>query len=198
MAAAMKRCLLVSVLFLLIAAPVVGQATYTLVESSKVWVDGTSNRDDWTVYAESIEGQVALEAVPDSGLPVIQEATFSVLKRQLKSRKSSIMDRLMHKTLKATQNNAITFVLAAAEVTPLEDGMFSIAATGDLTLAGESKPIELTLHGTITEDGVLQLTGTYPMLLSNHGMEPPTALYGALRTGDEVVVNFDVHYAISQ
>ena len=41
-------------------------------------------------------------------------------------------------------------------------------------------------------DGHVRFTGQHPMLMSDFGMDPPSAMFGQLRTADEVVVHFDL------
>jgi hypothetical protein len=79
-----------------------GHRSELLVES-RVWVDGTSNREDWTVDATELRGYVVLE--PAGASWAIREGRFTVTARRMISKHGVIMDRLMHGALRA---NAMT------------------------------------------------------------------------------------------
>ena len=62
----------------------------------------------------------------------------------------------------------------------------TLAVTGDLTLAGETRPIafDLSLAGG-------RVTGAAVVTQTEWGMKPYTALFGALKVADEVRVEID-------
>ena len=41
-------------------------------------------------------------------------------------------------------------------------------------------------------DGQYQVSGAYPMKMTDFGIEPPTALLGTMTTGDDVTINFNL------
>lgn len=182
-----------SALFLLAAFATADQAvaqdevTLTLTPESKLWVEGTSNKNDWTVHAGQLEGTVALRGDNVSRVEV------NVASGKIVSNRSTIMDRLMHGALKSSEHPTISFVLEeAAAGSPGADGSFTMDTRGKLTLAGETRDIEMKVTGQRMDDGKVRFTGTYPLTMSDYGIDPPTAMFGALRTGDDVVVHFDV------
>ncbi|MEM1125849.1 MAG: YceI family protein [Bacteroidota bacterium] len=165
--------------------------THQLTEDSRLWIDGTSNRDDWTVYATSMDGAFTLTVAEDQ--VTVQEARLVVAAPQIVSQKSTIMDRLMHETLQVDTHTEVIYALSAIEPAPANEGSdFGLATTGQLTLAGTTQDIAFVMQGERLEDGRIRFQGSYPLLLTDYGMTPPSAMFGALRTGDEVVVNFDV------
>lgn len=58
---------------------------------------------------------------------------------------------------------------------------------GDLTLMGNTSPVDFTL--TVDDDG--KLTGSATVTQSNHKIKPYSALFGALKVVDEVEVVID-------
>lgn len=68
----------------------------------------------------------------------------------------------------------------------------SITVKGDLTIAGVTKPAEITAGYTFSGN-TLTITGSHQLLMSNFGIKPPTAMMGSLKTGDEVTVEFDLN-----
>ncbi len=41
-------------------------------------------------------------------------------------------------------------------------------------------------------DGTVKATGMVPIKMTDYGIKPPTAIFGRLKTGDEVKVNFEL------
>ena len=167
-------------------------ASYTIQSDSKLWIDGTSNKNDWTVTATEVSGFVMKDAGGSIENPGIQKTEIVVPSAKILSRKSSIMDRLMKKSLKVQQHAEITYALTHAEVEATTETGYTLKAMGELTLAGVTNEITMNVEGEELEDGQIRFKGSHSMLMSDYNIERPTAMYGALRTGDEVVVHFDL------
>src|SRR5690554_7280057 len=67
----------------------------------------------------------------------------------------------------------------------------SDVCSSDLTLAGVTRQIQMDVNVEETSEGI-RYTGSVPLKMSDFEIRPPTAMFGALRTGDEVTVGFDV------
>ena len=80
-------------------------------------------------------------------------------------------------------NGSITFTSTSVEV---QDS--SVKAVGELSIAGQSRPVTLDL--TATSDG--RLTGHMTVAQSDFGIKPYSAMMGALKVKDEVEINLDV------
>ena len=66
-----------------------------------------------------------------------------------------------------------------------------LSTNGNLTLAGVTRQIQMDVNVEETSEGI-RYTGSVPLKMSDFEIRPPTAMFGALRTGDEVTVGFDV------
>lgn len=161
--------------------------SYALLPESEVWVDGTSNKSDWTVYATEIDATASFDE--ESGVPTTLQITMP--SKAVKSNESTIMDRLMHEALKVSEHPTITYELVDA--VPNGDGS-ALTTTGNLTLAGVTKEIEMDVAVEETDNG-RRYTGTAPLKMSDFDMKPPVAMFGALRTANDVTVGFDVFFA---
>lgn len=184
-----SRSLLLAALALVLAAAPAQAQSVSFLPDSKLWIEGTSNKSDWTVEATELKGKVTLggEASDVEAVEVIVPAAKIVGGR------STIMDRLMHKTLQVTEHPEITFLLTSAESTAEADGDgFALQTKGKLTIAGVTKNIQMRVKGTPAANGTVRYTGSHKLLLTDYDMTPPTAMFGALHTGDEVTVHFDV------
>jgi len=80
-------------------------------------------------------------------------------------------------------NGSITFTSTSVEVQDM-----SVKAVGELSIAGQSRPVTLDL--TATPDG--RLTGSMTVTQSDFGIKPFSAMMGALKVKDYVEVNLDV------
>lgn len=162
--------------------------TLALTPESSIWIDGTSNQSDWTVYAKEMTGGVRMG---ETGTP--DSLALTVVSRQVKSDKSTIMDRKIADALKAREHANIAYRLTGAAVSEGDASM--LLAQGSLTIAGVTKDIEMEVAAEHLEDGSVRYTGMTALQFTEYGMKPPTALYGALRTGNDITVHFDVTFA---
>ena len=167
-------------------------ATYTIQSDSKMWIEGTSNKSDWTVNASELTGFVMTDVGASAENPGIQKTEISVPSAKIASNKSSIMDRLMKKALKVQQHSEITYVLKSAELESATESGYTLKTMGDLTLAGVTNEIAMDIEGAMEGEGQMRFKGSHTMLMSDYDIDRPTAMYGSLRTGDEVVVYFDL------
>ncbi len=177
------------------AAPSLAQqvTTYTLDPASEVSIDGTSTRSDWTVYADDIEGNFGLSGTGDA--LQVHQGQFAVRAKEVVSRRSTIMDRLIDDALKVEEHPVIRFDLASATAGS-SAGTFDVA--GKLSLGGVTKDVNLAVKAEPVEGGKVRFTGSHALKMSDYGLEAPVAMFGALRTGDEVTVNFNLVVAPAQ
>ncbi|MEM6645987.1 MAG: YceI family protein [Bacteroidota bacterium] len=187
----LRRTILLAFSILFLPAALHAQVTLSILPESQITVDGTSNKSDWTVTAQAFEGSITVNDGYADG-PEVSAVALNVTAKEMKSGRSTIMDRLMWKTLNATQHANITYALTAAEVVAQTDEGYTLNTMGELTLSGETKEIQMEVIGSMGDDGQMHFVGQYPLLLTDYGMTPPTAMFGALRTGDEVIVKFDL------
>jgi polyisoprenoid-binding protein YceI len=84
-------------------------------------------------------------------------------------------------------NNSITFESTGVQVR----NDTTVAVTGNLSIAGKSRQVILDL--TLAPDGAAaRLKGRVPVVQSDFGIKPFTAMMGALKVKDEVEVDLDV------
>jgi polyisoprenoid-binding protein YceI len=186
----LRRTCVLSFLALLLPLALHAQGKrHELLPGSRVWVDGTSNKNDWTVKATKLSGFVILTT--KEGAPAELTGSFTVDARSMVSEHGVIMDRLMANALKSTEYPAITYELVSATYSRTATGT-SIAARGRVTIAGTTKELEQTVILERQPDGAVHYTGSQPLLMSDFGITPPTAMFGALRTGNKVVVHVDL------
>ena len=193
----MLRFLPACCLALLIVSPSQGQSvTYEFdPDSSKISIDGTSNNTPhWTVYATEFSGSVTLNAEGDSPHTAVESATLTVPTKMIKSGKSGIMDRVMYDALDVNTHPEVTFTLTGvsdAEVTTPASATLTVH--GELTLYGQTNEVSIPVEATRRDDGMVVFQGSHTLTLKDYGMKPPTAMFGSLRTGQEVTVTAVLH-----
>lgn len=169
--------LLVSLLVLFGFFLMSAQDTYTLSPESKLTIDGTSTVHDWTVIANTISGTLkASGSAPN-------EIDFKVAVADIKSERGATMDKKMHAALEQEKHPMVLFILKEVKDQKL--------ITGTLTIAGNAKDVEI--KSTISSSGnVLKISGEQKIALKDFDIEPPTAMFGQVIVGDDVVVKFDL------
>lgn len=167
--------------------------TYSLNQKpSYLLVDGTSNIHDWSLEAESYSGN--LKAEFDEGtLEELGQLDFTVIAESLKSGKSG-MDKNTYKALKTDDYKKISFKLK--DVKSIEKAgtdSYKLSTTGTLELAGVKKDINLnfTLN---TKGNEIILKGSHKLNMTDYNIEPPTAMFGTISTGESVTIKFETHF----
>ena len=66
---------------------------------------------------------------------------------------------------------------------------------GLLTITDKSNTIDLDLNVSISND-VITLSGNEAMKMTDFDIDPPKALFGQIKTRDDIVVNFELSYKL--
>ncbi|KJD34890.1 hypothetical protein PW52_13355 [Tamlana sedimentorum] len=160
---------------------------YQLDSASTLSVYGTSSLHDWHITTTSYSGSISFT---DINAGKIKTCSVTIPAETLKSGKSS-MDKNTYKALKTNKYKNISFTLTKADnITAKSKGNFNIEATGYLTIAGTKKLTTLNLNLS-TSTNEVKLTGEKTFKMSDFNIEPPTALFGTVTTGDEITIKFN-------
>ena len=143
--------LLTAVLFLVLAGWRSDAPTrLSFTEASALWVTGTSTLHDWRCDAEAVDGW--LEANLNETLTGIAGAEVTVPSDGLECKKGT-MNKKARKALAAEDHPTIRFELTTVDVTPGAERDFLAHATGELTIAGQTRSVETEVQGELTDDG---------------------------------------------
>ncbi len=155
-------------------------------------VKGTSNIHDWDVKSDKgiVDATIAMGAGDKT--VTFSKLAFVVNAETLKSGKSG-MDKNTYKALKTEEHKNINFDLLSANAIPTDGNTYQVKAKGNLTVAGVTKPIDLIVTAKWNNaDKSLSISGAKAFNMTEFGVKPPTALFGTIKTGDEVNINFNV------
>jgi polyisoprenoid-binding protein YceI len=196
----MRKISFAGVALVTLAAAVGGaQETARVVVSpeSKLWIDGTSNLHGWSCKATTLDAAIELDAIAATQLAAapskaLKKVQVKVPVRSIKCGHGGMDDNL-YKALKADESPAISYILATFEAAPGEaKDTFVLHTLGTLTIAGKENKVSMDVTATRLADGTLKATGMIPIKMTDFGITPPTAIFGRLKTGDEVKVNFEL------
>lgn len=140
-------------------------------------IQGTSSLHDW----ESTVEEFAVQAILGNGQ--VEDIEFSAIVKSIKSGKSG-MDNNTYKALKANDHPQIEFKTDRLRIE--ED---QLIGNGQLTIAGKTNEIPIRL--TINQRAGLSVTGSVNIKMTDYGISPPTAVFGTIKTGDDIIIQFD-------
>jgi polyisoprenoid-binding protein YceI len=161
---------------------------------SKLWIEGTSNLHGWACTAEKFDAAIELdpaaaEQLATAAPKAVKRVDVKVPVKALKCGHGGMDDNL-YKALKADETPEITYIMATLEAMPGETDALTLKTTGTLVIAGKENTLTMEVTATRLPDGSVKATGVVPIKMTDYGIKPPTAIFGTLRTGDEVKVNF--------
>lgn len=171
------------------AAQTAPRSSFNIQPESRISVEGTSSVRGWTCQAERIDGAVLSN---DAALSIqraanVASASLSIDVAALECGNGT-MNSHMRRALKDQAAPRIMFRFQRLEATTAG----GVRITGDLTIAGETRPV--TLQGQLVEEagGALRLRGVHEFDMTAFNMVPPRLMAGTLKVHDPVRVNFDV------
>jgi polyisoprenoid-binding protein YceI len=183
-------------LFLLLTnQPIFAQTNYRLTagKGTELQVAGTSNVHDWTLTSTAAESQGLFKFNAKDEIVALNNLTFSVFAKSLKSGKAS-MDSRTYKSLKADEFPTISYQLKSVEISMVQPNKFKIQTKGSVTIAGKTQPITMIVNAAVNADRSITCTGTAPLKLTDYGIEPPSFMLGAMKVGNDLTIKFDLNY----
>jgi polyisoprenoid-binding protein YceI len=170
--------------------------TYTLSKDYTVTINGTSNLHSWDENVGKVSGKGEISMNEDGGFD-INALNLNMEVRSIKS-ESSVMDNNTYKALKANADPEIVLALTAP-VRAIKTGADgnTIAAPCNLTIAGVTRPVTIQVKVTMPQKDELQFEGSQTIKMTDYGVTPPVALFGMLKTGDEITIHFKTSFTIT-
>lgn len=157
------------------------------ISNANFEVEGTSSLHDWTMETEAVNGTVNM-SMDGNKIASIEKFDIKLKAESLESGKSS-MDDIAHEALKSEDHPMISFKLTKIKSITYSGTTANIVATGVLTIAGTSKTVDVS--GTaVNNNGTIQLKGSKQTKMTAFDMEPPTAMFGTIKTGDSITINY--------
>jgi hypothetical protein len=173
------------VLFLNHIVQVKAQQTYAVADNPEMKVSGTSTLHDWDMISEEATGTASLR-LSAGKVTAIQAVKVSMKVKSLKSGKGQ-MDKNAYKALKEKEYPEIIFTMLEAH----QDGGNDWKVSGRLQIAGETRTVPFMVQIKPEGEGI-SLHGSADVKLTDFKVDPPTAVFGTIKTGDEMTININM------
>jgi hypothetical protein len=200
--------ILLTAVMLFIAQPLFAKDTSLKFEAlpfqSSVRVDGTSNVHDWNVKGISIGGQITFKAevAADASAKQLREAIVAkpaatadvkIEVKNLESGKKD-MDKKMYEAMNADRVPTIQYQLkelALMDDARADQQVFDAWTSGTLTINNVARDLKMPMRLTVVDAQHLRISGETALKMTDFKVKPPTALLGAIRSGDRIKVQFE-------
>lgn len=172
-----------------------GKQSFRAVNSgSSMSITGTSTVHDWAVTLNDFN--CAMTADVSASVVKIEAVSFRGRSRTIKS-ESNLMDKKIQEALRTDKFPEVIFTVNSTRNVALNDNRFSGIINGSLTIAGRTRTENIQFTGQMISGNRIQITGSKKLKMSDFNISPPTAMLGALKTGDEVTVSFKLVMAVN-
>lgn len=167
----------------------------TAQPDSRVWVQGTSTTKSWNCKVPAFDADIiassadAATAVAN-GEKAVRSVTIKVPAQKLDCGNGTMTGHAK-KAIKADEHRTITFTLGSYDLAKGADGTRG-TLKGTLNLGGVAKPVSIAAVARTAPGGLMRVSGTYALKMSDYGLRAPSLMMGAMKVGDEVTVGFDL------
>lgn len=185
----MKSTLLSGILFLLFGVGILAAQAPFEIQAVEMTIDGTSSLHDWTSEVTEVNAEGKLH-LADGALKSVEGLTVTIPVTSIKSGKGSVMDNKTYDAFDSEQHPTIVYKLKEVRSITRNGDAYSVETRGDLSMAGTTKSIDMTVKGEHLGNGDIRFQGSKPLDMTEWEMAPPTAMFGTLKTGKDITINF--------
>lgn len=186
------RNILVVIAMLVFSIPVAAQGSYS-AKNTSLSVKGTSTLHDWEMKASNVKGQASF-VLEDGKLASVKDVNLVIPAEGLKSGKDA-MDKNAYKSLQTSKYKTITFQLTRILNLERAGNNAVITAEGKLQIAGVTKVVTIKATSSLDSGEGIQLKGEKTIKMSDFNVEPPSFMFGSVKTGDEITIVFDITFS---
>lgn len=188
----------------------------TTLQPSHVVLEGSSNVTHWRCRSNTVEAALELEqplaavnaaidaaaAETEIPQPSLRTPRFHLRVPVAAIRCGNrLMEREMLRALRGREHPQIEYRfrgLAGSIRHEPGSGLYVARVDGDLTVAGVTRPVTLEVQGWRLSPTSFYLRTATPLRMLDFGVKPPTALFGLIRTRNDVRVYFDLRLAVAK
>ena len=159
---------------------------------SRLWLEGSSNVRDWRCDATSLDASIDIDrAAEQAGETRVRRVQVRVPTYSLTCGRSQ-MDHIMYKALHVEDEPDCREIVGRFDVVADDEMRDALVMQGTLRVAGRERVVRVPVQLEELPDGTMRARGSLPILMTDYGISPPTALFGVLRTENRIVVKFDL------
>lgn len=168
---------------------------YEVSDGTEMTVSGTSTLHDWTSEVREVKGFVELsDKIASNGKikkgDKIDAVEIVVTVDSIISPRGATMDKKTYNALKSEEHPEITFKMDDNKVTSVSGDVFNVLASGSLTIAGKTNEVEFPVEGKFEGSNSIVFIGACKLNMTEYDMEPPSAMFGQIETGEDVEIKF--------
>jgi polyisoprenoid-binding protein YceI len=191
----MKHCLLYLLpAILLVSAEPPVKDTYILSSGYEVTIDGTLSFRHWQEKVGDVTGDMTA-VVNEDGSVDLHSIRIKMKVLSIKSDMGRVMDNKTYEALKGAAYPEILFMVSTpTRLVQVRDCQTAVLVKGELSLAGVRRPIMMLVKTFEIRQGNLAFEGSQRIKMSDYGVEPPSALFGAMRAGPEITIHFNTNF----
>jgi len=166
-----------------------GQPMFRVDEpKSNLVISGTSTVHEWEIDVSKFTCDASFLQNGDQGIS-IETINFICPVKNIKS-DNRVMDNKTFEALKGDKFPEIKFV--SSEKLVVSKSQPDSKIKGKLNIAGKTKEVTLPFKMQNDESNLITVKGKTQLKMSDFGIEPPTAMLGTLKTGDEIEISFNI------
>lgn len=171
------------------------QVQYSIANTKDVnmKLSGTSTLHNWNMNSKSIIGEANFEFSGENSIELkdLNSLKVTLPASSLKSKEKQ-MDKNVYSALKTDKYKDIIFKITAADIQPKQKNKYQVKTVGNLTVAGVTRQVNVDVYCEVNDDETITCTGTEKLKMTDYQVKPPTFLLGAMKTGDDVTLDFTV------
>lgn len=161
-------------------------------KNSKFEVKGTSTLHDWKVDVTKVDGEMTIQVDENNKVVNFNSVNINCVSNSLLSGESG-MDKKTFEALKTDKFPTINFKAENIIKGSVINGKQQYIANGLITICGVSK--KALISAVLTENGgVIYFEGRKDIKMTDFGIVPPTAVFGTIKSGDNVTVVFKANF----
>lgn len=185
--------MLACLLTLSVAITLNAQTNYTIKDKPSLSISGTSTLHDWDMSSSTATCNATFVLNAAAQITGVNAINFSMPVADLKS-KHTAMDNNAYKALNKDKNPNITFVLTPGTVSIANagGGNYTLKCRGKLSIAGSTVDTDLTANCKVNADKTITVTGSKNISMKDYGVKPPSFMMGAVKTGNDIVLKFNL------
>lgn len=162
------------------------QTSFKIEESrdNMMILSGSSTSHEWTMKTKIFTGSAQFNLVPRNDIKGLHSLEFSLPMLQLKNSKK----------VKANKFKYLTYKVTKAKVIDEKDSVYQVTTTGNLTIDGKTKVVNIDIYCFANKNGSITCTGKYILQMTDYHVENPSLMGGLMSTGETVLLDFSMRF----